>query len=105
MCGAWESRLREDVDEDLPDARIVLLSEPEERLLAHLAIGILLRDLDQLVRRGAILRLGQHPDELFLHLRVCHSTVERNKVASGNARLSGGPQRVPPKILAVRGIE
>src|SRR5918992_588301 len=103
MCGAWESRLGEDVDEDLPDAWIVLLAEPEERLLAHLAIGVLLRDLDELVRRGAIGRLGQHPDELLLHLRVRQAIVQHNEVASGNARLPRGPQGVPPNILTVRG--
>src|SRR3954468_4466401 len=88
------SPLRQDVEQDLTDARVVLLAEPEDGLLAHLGILVALRDLHELVRRAGVARLGEHPDELLLHAAVGHAIVERHELAAGDTRLAGRPERM-----------
>src|SRR5689334_7000730 len=60
----------DDVEQQLLDAWIVALAEPEDGLLAHLHVGVVLRDLDQLVGGRGIDLHREHPDRLPLHLGV-----------------------------------
>src|SRR4051812_40809332 len=60
--------LVEQVEEELLDAGILALTEPEDRLLAQLRILLAAGDLEQLVRRLRLAALRVHVQHLVLHL-------------------------------------
>src|SRR5687768_5339445 len=102
---AWKSRLSDDVGEELHDPRVALLAEPEDRLLAHFDVTILLCDVDELVDRAGIAGVRHHPDEVPLHVAVRDAIVEGHELAAGDARLAGGEERVLPDLLRLGLVE
>src|SRR5689334_2203916 len=71
----------DEIEEELLHARVVTLTEPEDRLLAEVAVGIVGGDVHQLVDGVAVAALREHKDELILNLGLTlHLVVESNEL-------------------------
>src|SRR5687767_2369779 len=76
------------VGQERNDTGIARLSEPEHRLAAGFAIGIVLRDIHQLVERSALAPLREYEDHLILHLAAVHSRVQAGQLFHRRAALA-----------------
>src|SRR3712207_7260908 len=76
------SRLGDEVGDDPTRLGLVLLAEPEERLLAHLAVGVGARDGDEL-------RSEEHTSELqSRQYLVCRLLLEKKNTKTFNFPIS-----------------
>src|SRR5690242_1832744 len=88
------------VADELPNARIVLLSKPEQRLLPHLDIAVALGDGHEFVDRRGLPALRENEDHLSLYFLVAlRLLVERGELIEVDcAPLRCPEDRVLPRL-------
>src|SRR5689334_5177534 len=84
--------------------RILTLAEPEERLVAHGLVPVVLRDVDELVECFAIASLGEHEGVMVAERRIVELVVEPNEVPGRPAPLTEPEHRLLARVLALSTI-
>src|SRR5690242_3608151 len=88
----WRSPIDE-IEQEPLHARVATLTEPEDRLLPEVAVGIVRRDVHQLVDGFAISALRENEYELILNLGLAaHLVVQRDELAKIGTVLAGPEQ-------------
>src|SRR5437764_1029675 len=94
------SSSRHQVANEGEGARVFALSEPEERLMTHVAALIMLGDVDQLVERFAVAALGENEGVMAAQSRLVDLVVQLNEIGGRRPALAEPLQRLLTSMFA-----
>src|SRR5258706_6546112 len=77
-----------EIGDELRHARVVLLHEPEQRLLSHLTIAVVAGNRHQRIGRAFLVALREYEDDMLTEPRLADVPVQRHDVRETGVPLS-----------------